>query len=125
MVDAALMSSQVVGLSPEGRAASNAPRRCRRDSAGLHAGREGRVVMLRTKLALLAMAARAGWALGAMFPPATCRVVGRRIAWRTDRQWRAAARASRRPIERAAARAWKELEDRKTRIVETIAARVS
>ncbi len=81
--------------------------------------------MLRTKLALLVAAAMAGWALGAMFPPATCREVGRRIAWRTDRQWRAAARASHRPIERAAARAWKELEDRKTRIAETIAARVS
>jgi hypothetical protein len=81
--------------------------------------------VLHTKLALLLMAAVAGWALGAMFPPATCKEVGRRIAWRTDRQCRAAARASRRPIERAAARAWKELEDRKTRIAESIAARVS
>lgn len=81
--------------------------------------------MLRTELALLVAAAVAGWALGAMFPPATCKEFGRRIAWRTDRQWRAAGRASRRPIERAAARAWKELEDRKTRIVETIAAKVS
>ena len=74
--------------------------------------------MFRTKLALLVAAAAAGWALGAMFPPATCKELGRRIAWRTDRQWRAAARASRRSIERATARAWKELEDRKTRIVE-------
>ena len=76
--------------------------------------------MLRTKLALLVAASLAGWALGAMFSPASCRDVGRRIAWRTDRQWRSAARSSRRSIERAAAHAWKELEDRKTRIAEAM-----
>ena len=79
------------------------------------------VVMLRRKQTLLvAAAAAAGWALGAMFPPATCREFGRRIVWGTDRQWRTAARSSRRLIERAAAGAWKELEDRKTRIVDAM-----
>lgn len=80
--------------------------------------------MLRMRWALPA-ATVAGWALGAMFPPARCKEVGRRIASRTDRECRAAARASRRSIERAAARAWKELEDRKTRTAEAMGVRAS
>ena len=78
--------------------------------------------MLRRKLMIPVASALAGWALGAMFPPATCKEFGRRISWRTDRQWRVAAGASRRSIERATARAWKDLEARKTRIVDAITA---
>jgi gas vesicle protein len=86
--------------------------------------------MSRTKLALTVAgaalaAAAAGWALGVLFPPASGREFRHRIAWRTDRQWRSAARASGRLLERAFARARKELKDRKTRVAETMAARVS
>jgi gas vesicle protein len=84
--------------------------------------------MSRTKLALtvagaVVAAAAAGWALGVLFPPASGRECRRGIAWRTDGQWRSAARASGRLLERAVARARKELEDRKTRIAETMAAK--
>jgi hypothetical protein len=86
--------------------------------------------MSRTKLALTVAGAAvaavaAGWALGILFPSASGKELRPRIAWRTDRQWRSAARASGRLLERAVARAWKELEARKTRIAETMAARVS
>lgn len=86
--------------------------------------------MSRTKLALtvagVAVAAgAAGCALGLACAPASGKELRRRLAWRTQEEWRSAARASGRLIERAFDRARKELEDRKTRIAETIAARVS
>jgi hypothetical protein len=85
--------------------------------------------MSRTKLALTVAGAAvaatlAGWALGVLFPSASGKESRRRVAWRTDAQWRSAARASTRLLKRAVARARKELEDRKTRIAETMAARV-
>jgi hypothetical protein len=81
-----------------------------------------------TKLALTVAGAAVaagvgGWALGVLFPPVSGRESRRRMAWHTDRQWRSAARASGRVLERAVARARKELEDRKTRIAETMAAK--
>jgi hypothetical protein len=80
------------------------------------------VVMSRTKLALTmagaaVAAAVAGWALGVMFPPASGKESWRRIAWRTDGQWRSAARASRRLFKRAATCAREELESRKTHVM--------
>jgi gas vesicle protein len=78
--------------------------------------------MARTKLALTVAgaavaAAVAGWALGVLFPPASGREFRRRGAWRTDRQWRSAARASTRLLKRAAARAREELENRTKRVM--------
>lgn len=78
--------------------------------------------MSRTKLALTVAgaavaAAVGGWALGVLFPPASGREFRRRIAWRTDGQWRSVARASGRFLARAAARAGKELENRKKRVM--------
>jgi gas vesicle protein len=85
--------------------------------------------MSRTKLTLtvagVAVAGVAGCALGALFAPASGKELRRRLAWRAEEEWRSVAQSSGRLIERAVARAWKELEDRKTRIAETMAAKVS
>ena len=77
--------------------------------------------MSRTKLTLTMVgaavaAAMAGWALGVLFPPASGREFRRRAAWRTDRQWRSAARASTRLLMRTAARAREELDKRKEQV---------
>jgi gas vesicle protein len=78
--------------------------------------------MSRTKLTLtMAGAAVAavvgGWALGVLFPPVSGKELRRRMAWRTDRQWRSAARASRRLLKRAAAGARRELEHQRKRVM--------
>jgi gas vesicle protein len=69
-------------------------------------------------------AGAAGCALGLTCAPASGKELRRRLASRTQEEWRSAARSSGRLLERAFARAWKELEDRKTRIAETMAAKV-
>jgi len=79
--------------------------------------------MARTNVALTVAgaavaAAAAGWALGVLFPPASGLEVGRGMAWRTDGQWRAAARASARLLARAVARAGKELGNRNTHMID-------
>jgi gas vesicle protein len=86
--------------------------------------------MSRTKLALtvagVAVAAgAAGCALGLLCAPASGKKLRRRLAWRTQEEWRSAALARGRLFERAFDRARKELEDRGKRFAETIAARVS
>lgn len=86
--------------------------------------------MSRTKLAFtvagIAVAAGAvGCAAGALLAPASGKELRRRLAWWTEEEWRSVAQSSGRLIERAVARAWEELEDRKTRIVDTMTGKVS
>jgi len=78
--------------------------------------------MSRTKLALTAAgaavaAAVGGWALGVLFPRTSAPTFRHRTAWRTDRQWRSAARASTRLLKRTAARAAAELQHRKKQMM--------
>ena len=78
--------------------------------------------MSRTKLTLTmagaaVAAAVGGWALGVLFPPVSEGEFRRRVAWRTDRQWRSAARASSRLLKRAVAGAGRELENRRKRVM--------
>ena len=77
--------------------------------------------MSRTKLALTmasvaAAAAAAGWAVGVIFAPASGKETRRRLAWRTEEQWRSVGRASGRLVERAIACAREELEGRKGQV---------
>lgn len=86
--------------------------------------------MSRTQLAFtvagVAVAAgAAGCALGFTFAPASGKELRRRLARRTQEEWRFASRSSGRLLDRAFARAWKEIEDRKTRIADTMTARIS
>lgn len=78
--------------------------------------------MSRTKLALtvagVAVAAgAAGCALGFTLAPASGKELRRRLAWRTEEEWRSVAWASGRVLERAAARAREELENGKKHVM--------
>lgn len=59
----------------------------------------------------------AGGAIGVLFAPASGKELRRRLAWRTEEQWRFVARSGGRLLERAAARAREELENRKKRVM--------
>jgi gas vesicle protein len=85
--------------------------------------------MSRTKLALAmagvaVTAAAAGWAAGLLLAPASGKELRRRLAWRTEEQWRSAASASNRMFERVATRARHELHGRGARIAEAIGTRI-
>ena len=74
--------------------------------------------------AAIAVAA-AGWALSAMFPPASKKRYRHGVvSWHPDEQWRSAARASRRLLRRAALRASDELKAQTKRVADAVAAKV-
>lgn len=79
-----------------------------------------RTKLLMTVAGVTVAAGAAGCALGLLYAPASGTELRRRLAWKSDEQWRTIARASGRLIERVTARAAAEVEARKKRFAEAV-----